>query len=177
WLPQRQQRFETLLARLTASANLPHSWVEDPEWKRFLSEFVPSARPFSRKTLTNRLIPSALSVLRAESRAKVVGRVVTLHTDGWSASNFHHFQGFSITAERQSLPVSLKDTTAERKTAELLLVHIRAVIREVTNNTSASWRARLIAFVTDNSGESLSARNTIAVEFPGILCFPCYTHQ
>ncbi|EKM48620.1 uncharacterized protein PHACADRAFT_108590, partial [Phanerochaete carnosa HHB-10118-sp] len=101
----------------------------------------------------------------------------TLHTDGWSASNFHHFQGFSITAERRSLPVSLKDTTAERKTAELLLVHIRAVIREVTNNTSASWRARLIAFVTDNSGKSLSARNTIAVEFPGILCFPCYAHQ
>ncbi|EKM49916.1 uncharacterized protein PHACADRAFT_105853, partial [Phanerochaete carnosa HHB-10118-sp] len=65
----------------------------------FLSEFVPSTCPFSQKTLTNHLISSALSVLRVESHAKVVGRIVTLYTNGWSASNFHHFQGFSITTE------------------------------------------------------------------------------
>ncbi|GJF00972.1 hypothetical protein PsYK624_172760 [Phanerochaete sordida] len=175
--PQRQQLLEDMVSRITASVGISHSWVEDPEWRKFLAEFIPGARPFSRKTLTKRLIPRSLTYYKAKARSKIQNKVITLHTDGWSGINFHHFQSFSGTADRNSHPLKLTDTSAERKTAELLLVHIRKMITELRDNSATGWRARLAAFVTDNSGESLSARNTIAEEYPDILCFPCYAHQ
>jgi len=54
----RQQRFEELIVRLTASAGLPLSWVDNLEFDAFLSEFVPGAWAVSRKTLSRRILPS-----------------------------------------------------------------------------------------------------------------------
>ena len=112
WTPVRQQLLEYRLARLTASANLSHSWVENYEFRKILSEFIPGASPISRKVLTQRLIPQALKAMRAATRSKVKGSVVTLHTDGWSGGNSHHYQAFSVTAVRVvCLIISLYNST------------------------------------------------------------------
>src|SRR6267154_1393330 len=58
WSPSHQQRFETRVARLTASANFPIAWVENPEWLALLDEFIPSAISPTRKVLTNPIIPA-----------------------------------------------------------------------------------------------------------------------
>jgi hypothetical protein len=43
WSDARQMRFEERMIRLTASAGLPLSWVENPEWLNFCTEFIPQA--------------------------------------------------------------------------------------------------------------------------------------
>jgi hypothetical protein len=55
WTDAHQLRFEERLMRLTASAGLPLSWVENPEWLTFCTEFIPSAKSPSRKVLTSDL--------------------------------------------------------------------------------------------------------------------------
>lgn len=191
WTSNHQEKFEWRIAHLTASANLPYGWVENPEWRAFLADFVPGAQPFSRKVLTNRIIPSTLSKMEDTVRSDkaIHGQVVTLHSDGWSGANHHHYQAFTLTAKRkvrelfkyqkyancafQSYPVQLADTSAERKTADNFLVQIRGVFSDL----QSEWSARTAAFITDNSGESLAARQQISQEIPGLLVFPCYAHQ
>ena len=84
WLPELQAKFETCLARLTASAGLPLSWVDNLEWIDFVHQFLPGAMSPSRKVLTTRLVPRA-----AESYwqlAKDVSRDqnATIQGDGWT---------------------------------------------------------------------------------------------
>ena len=57
------------------------------------------------------------------------------------------------------------------------MIHVRATIQELKNTSPTRWSIRLVAFVSDNSGESLAARNIIAQKIPGLLIFPCYAHQ
>lgn len=51
WSSAKQTSFERRLARLTASAGLPFSWLENIEWLLFVDEFIPAARSPSRKVL------------------------------------------------------------------------------------------------------------------------------
>jgi len=44
WPPEFQRKFEERIARLTVSAGLPLSWVNNPEWIDFINDFLPSAR-------------------------------------------------------------------------------------------------------------------------------------
>ena len=94
----RQARFETLVARLTASANLSHRWVENPEWVTLCSEFIPGAELFSRKKLTSTLIPRVLGEMRTMAVKETRNRQGTFQLDGWTGGNFHHYLGFMLTA-------------------------------------------------------------------------------
>jgi hypothetical protein len=44
WTKARQELFENILARLTVSANLPLSWVDNTVWQTFCDEFLPAAK-------------------------------------------------------------------------------------------------------------------------------------
>ena len=43
WPPEYQSKFEERIARLTVSAGLPLSWVDNPEWIDFVNAFLPCA--------------------------------------------------------------------------------------------------------------------------------------
>jgi hypothetical protein len=73
WSLSKQSSFERRIARLTASAGLPFTWVDNPEWLAFLAEFVPAAKSPSQKTLAHRLIPKAVEELRADVKAVSCG--------------------------------------------------------------------------------------------------------
>src|SRR5882762_3343649 len=73
WPKEQQTCFENCIARLTASAGFPLSWVDNTEWIDFCTEFLPS-----RKTLTNRLLLAAVDKLRASARAAAKGHEATL---------------------------------------------------------------------------------------------------
>ncbi len=104
-----QQQLETSIARITASANLPLSWTEDPEVRAFLARFLPAARPISRFVLTTRLIPTELQAQRSILLPQVEGGLATLSCDGWSGGNFHHYTGFMMTAKgKVRYPVTLR---------------------------------------------------------------------
>lgn len=91
-----QERFETRVMRLTASANLPLSWVDNLEWIRLCEEFIPKARPISRKHLTRVVLPRVVRQIREQVRKAVKAKEATLQADGWSGVNRHHYIGFMI---------------------------------------------------------------------------------
>lgn len=101
WTSERQENFEKQLARLTASAGLPLSWIDNPEWHGFCEEFVPAAKSLSRKALTIRVIPKLVEQLRNESKAEVKGKHATLQADGWTGENHRHLIAFMITANQK----------------------------------------------------------------------------
>ena len=101
WSDARQLRFEEKLVRLTASAGLPLSWVENPEWLSFCTEFLPSAKSPSRKVLTRRLLPRTLGEFQSAAKQLVAGQNVTVSCDGWTGENFHHYIAFMIVVNKK----------------------------------------------------------------------------
>ncbi|KAF8173673.1 hypothetical protein BJ912DRAFT_1065043 [Pholiota molesta] len=129
WTGTQQARLGRALARITASCGFPYRWVENPEWTDFLTEFLPLARPITRRQLSNTLIPREVNEFRNEAKKACAGLFATLQCDGWSGINFHHFLAFMITTQNREVhTVKVFDTSAERKTAEALLGEIRLVI-------------------------------------------------
>jgi hypothetical protein len=90
WNVEHQTQFENRLARLTASAGLPFSWVDNPEWLEFCEEFLPNAKSPSRKVLTMRIIPKLANQLQDQSKSEVKGQEVSLQADGWTGENHRH---------------------------------------------------------------------------------------
>ena len=84
---------------MTASAGFPLSWVDNPEWIDFCTEFLPAAKLPSRKTLTRRLLPAAIEELRTSARATAKDHEATLQADGWTGVNNHHLLAFMIMAD------------------------------------------------------------------------------
>lgn len=107
WDAASQQGFENRLARLTASAGLPLSWVDNPEWIGFVEEYVPHAQPFDRKALTNRIIPQLVASLRTKVRSEATGKFATIQADGWTGLNHRHLIAFMITADGKVFPIFL----------------------------------------------------------------------
>ena len=109
WSVDRQNTFNTRLGRLTASAGLPISWIENPEFTLFCQEFVhPSANIPSRKVLTRRILPTIKREFRKKAQAAIKrGSNATIQGDGWSAINEHHLNAFMMTVERKVCHVRL----------------------------------------------------------------------
>lgn len=100
WTEGQQTQFEAMIARLTASAGFSLRWIDDPEWIRFCSVFVPDARLISRKTLTQRLIPSELAMFQEKARGDLAGELGTVQEDGWTGMNKINLLAFMVNAKR-----------------------------------------------------------------------------
>jgi hypothetical protein len=101
WTQAHQLRFEERLVRLTASAGLPLSWVENPEWIEFCTESIPPAKSPSRKVLMRRLLPRTLAELQSQAKKRVSGMNATASCDGWTGENFHHYIAFMIVVGKE----------------------------------------------------------------------------
>ena len=101
WLKELQTKFETQIARLTASAGLPLSWVDNPEWINFIHLFLPAAKSLSRKVLTTRLIPCVAQDYRKIAKYSSRDQNATIQADGWTAANFHHLLTFMIALKKK----------------------------------------------------------------------------
>jgi hypothetical protein len=101
WSPELQGVFEVHIARLTASAGLPLSWVDNPEWIDFIHQFLPWAASPSRKVLTTRLIPRVAKSYRQTAKQSTKGQNATIQADGWTGSNFHHLLAFMIAVNKK----------------------------------------------------------------------------
>jgi hypothetical protein len=158
---------------LTASAGFPLSWVNNTEWIDFCTEFLPAAKLPSRKTLTHRLLPAAVEELRTSAKAAVKGHEATLQVDRWTGVNNHHLLAFMITLDGKVYTVKVEDTSEERKTAEKLIIHLEAAMKEVEEK----WGVTVVAIVTDASGECRKARQILGWKYPWLVVLDCYSHQ
>ncbi|EKM52734.1 uncharacterized protein PHACADRAFT_198783 [Phanerochaete carnosa HHB-10118-sp] len=152
----------------SSAANLPHRWVENPEWATFVAKFIPGAKLFSRNKLTKTLILQELERVWGLAQKNLKDLKVaegTFQLDGWTGGNYHHFLGFMFTAGSKVFAARLKDTSCKRKTAEKLLAHVRAEFAR----TEETWNIKLVALVSDNSGESLAMRKALQLERPDLI--------
>jgi hypothetical protein len=101
WSEELQMRFEIQIARLTAAASLPLSWVDNPEWIDFIHLFLPAARSPSRKVLTSRLIPGVVEEYTRIAKESSRGQNATIQADGWTGANFHHLLAFMIAVKNR----------------------------------------------------------------------------
>lgn len=101
WSQTQQKEFEIQIARLTASAGLPLSWVDNPEWIDFVHQFLPAAKSPSRRVLTTRLIPHIVSEYRATAKEFTRSQNATIQADGWTGANFHHLLAFMIAVKKK----------------------------------------------------------------------------
>ncbi|KAF8488355.1 hypothetical protein F5888DRAFT_1585560, partial [Russula emetica] len=174
WSLSHQQRFETRVARLTASANFPLAWVENPEWLALLDEFMPSAISPTRKVLTNRIIPAEVQRIRHASMRKTEGCEVTLQCDGWTGINNHHYIAFMMTTSKRELyTIRVHDASDESKSTENLL----ALVWDVKAMVEKDWKVKVIALTTDCSGESKKTRRVAVEQDPTLVGPDCYGHQ
>lgn len=101
WSLELQEQFEVAIARLTAAAGLPLSWVDNPEWVDFVRQFLPQAKSPSRKVLTTRLIPRAIEEYRNITKESTKDQNATIQADGWTGVNFHHLLAFMIAVNKK----------------------------------------------------------------------------
>lgn len=104
WNDFRQRRFETRIARITASAGLPLGWIENPEVVTFISEFVnPAAHTPTRTSLTRRILPFAVKEAKDQTQRLIAAlplRLGTIQFDGWTGINSHHYDAFMLALAR-----------------------------------------------------------------------------
>ncbi|KAF8876093.1 ribonuclease H-like domain-containing protein, partial [Infundibulicybe gibba] len=145
-----QARFNSMIARITASCGFPFLWVENPEWLRFVKSY------------------------RAMAKLDCKGQNSTLQYDGWTGINNHHFLVFQMSVSNRTIhTVCVIDTSGERKTADLLYQKLRNVKEKV----EAKWGVVVVAITGDASGESLRARKDLVRLSPHLLAPDCYAHQ
>jgi hypothetical protein len=106
WSSGCQMRFEERIIRITTSAGFPLSWVENPEWLDFCTEFVPQAKSPIRKVLTRRLLPQALAGLQSQAKNRACGKNATASCDGWTGENFHHYIAFMVMVDKEVCTVT-----------------------------------------------------------------------
>lgn len=110
WTSDHQDRLGVHLARITASCGFPFRWVENTEVKRFLSDLLPSATHYSRRQISNTLIPREVAKYRSQAQERCAGTLATIQCDGWSGVNFHHFVAFMITTSTREVSTPHSDT-------------------------------------------------------------------
>jgi hypothetical protein len=97
WGQQRQKEFEDQVAKLVVAANLPLSVVDNLEFDKLRSKFIPGPKGVSRKVLSGRTIPGLNKAYRRKAIDEVRGNSATLQGDGWTSVNHHHFVAWMIT--------------------------------------------------------------------------------
>jgi hypothetical protein len=106
WSSGHQARFETRIARLTASCGFTFNWVADEEWHGFCAEFVPGAKRIERRSLVNTLIPAEVNRFREAAKIRSKGLEATIQCDGWSGVNFHHYLAFMVTTSSREVNIT-----------------------------------------------------------------------
>lgn len=69
--------------------------------------------------------------------------------------------------------MKVHDASNERKTAK----HLFNLMVEVMELLKSKWKVVVVAFTTDASGESRSARKMLLAQFPHLVCPDCFAHQ
>ncbi|KAI0827853.1 hypothetical protein BC628DRAFT_1317586 [Trametes gibbosa] len=173
WTAARQSHYESLVTRLTASANFPLSWVDNPIWIEFCDEFLPSAKVPTRRVLTSRLLHNEIKHFRAQAIQQTAGGDATMQADGWTGLNNHHLLAFMIRANCAVHTACVLNTSQERKTANKFLEHIEEVIKHI----KTTWQVEHAAFTSDASGESRAARIMLLAKYAYLIVLDCYAHQ
>lgn len=101
WNSEKQRDFEDRIGRITASAQLPFTWIQNPEVVRLFDLLAPQVTIPSRYKLARTIIPRLAQEFREKVKISIDGGYGTLQADGWTAINYHHMVAFMATVNRK----------------------------------------------------------------------------
>ncbi|TFK16929.1 hypothetical protein FA15DRAFT_571127, partial [Coprinopsis marcescibilis] len=173
WTSRDQQELEQKLGELTISANLPLSWVDNPQFLSFMDRFIPQAKAVTRRVLAGRIIPNLAKKARESVYKSLNGSSVTLQADGWTGINHRHIIAFMVGINGKVYTVDVIDVTNERKTAD----HFLKQLQDAYEKAEKEMGVRIICITTDASGEAAKARRMFKNIYPHVIVLDCYAHQ
>lgn len=97
WGKSDQARFDSRLARMTASCGFSFTWIEDIEVQDFMADFIPNAILPGCRVVSDRLVPEEVDKYRRKAQDRSRGSLATLQCDGWTGGNHHHLLAFMMT--------------------------------------------------------------------------------
>ncbi|TFK17562.1 hypothetical protein FA15DRAFT_604826 [Coprinopsis marcescibilis] len=150
---QGEIKLEQKLGELTISANLPLSWVDNPQFLSFMDCFILQAKAVTRRSLN--------------------GSSVTLQADGWTGINHCHIIAFMLGINGKVYTVDIIDVTNEHKTAD----HFLKQLQDAYENAEKEMGVHIICIMTDASGEAAKARCMFKNIYPHVIVLDCYAHQ
>ncbi|EIN04484.1 hypothetical protein PUNSTDRAFT_17540, partial [Punctularia strigosozonata HHB-11173 SS5] len=173
WDGAMQARFESRIARITASAGLPLSWVDNLEFKAFVEDFIPAARLFSRRTLTSRILPAEVAVNRRSCVSRVKDGECTIAYDAWTGNNQQNLLPFQGHAKGEIFTISVHDISGERKFA----INLLPLIEQAYEDAQNIYGVNVVAIVSDAGGDARAAPQMFGRKHPRLVIPDCYAHQ
>ncbi|XP_006460996.1 hypothetical protein AGABI2DRAFT_70302, partial [Agaricus bisporus var. bisporus H97] len=129
----------------------PFTWVENPEIISLFDTFLSQAQEMKDAS----------------------GGYATIQGDGWTGRNDHHLIALMIRVDGKLYIIKVHDASSECKTA----VNFVKLLKEVHKEVEEHWKCKVVAVVTDASGETRKAQQDFGKEFPHIIMLDCYAHQ
>ncbi|EKM56581.1 uncharacterized protein PHACADRAFT_207792 [Phanerochaete carnosa HHB-10118-sp] len=177
WTGAQQSLFERCLIRMTASCGWALTWVHNPEVLVFMEELVHlGAIMPSRDTMTRRILPETLQVMRAGNLERIREEkdpLATIQFDGWTALNHHHYDAFMANISKLIYSVKVYDVSAHCKSGERLF----GLLKEVAGIVENQWKVEIVATCSDAGPDASKARKLFLNFRKDVISIDCYAHQ
>ncbi|KAJ3038685.1 hypothetical protein HDV00_000434 [Rhizophlyctis rosea] len=161
--------FEKQLLRATVSANLPLSWVEDPEVRKVMEQIRPGLHMPSKRALENRILKLADEEIKFRGDTYIRNtRNFTVSMGAWDDGKGRQLTATNvITAERKLVPaVDVAEMSVDALSGEEMVV---AKLRVILERLDRFENSTCVALITDPTSEFRKAKRLIGKERPALL--------
>lgn len=159
-----------LLATAMASNSMPHSVVEDEDFRAFLRSMNWTGALPSREIIRSTIVQNGAAI-RDQIAERIRGAVITVAVDGWTNVNREKVTNVVLMLCGQAFYWS-SIVNIEENTAQWLAAQLTSIIRSLTD----VYHARVIGLVVDNEAVNAAAHNLLLADFPFLLHVPCAAH-
>jgi hypothetical protein len=159
-----------LLATAMASNSIPHSVVEDDDFRAFLRSMNWTGALPSREIIRSTIVENGAAV-RDQIAERIRGAVITVAVDGWTNVNREKVTNVVLMHCGQAFYWS-SIVNNEENTAQWLAAQLTSITRSLTD----VYHARVIGLVVDNEAVNAAAHNLLLADFPFLLHVPCAAH-
>ena len=153
-------------------ANSAFRSVENPHFKKMITNLRPGYEPPTRKALSDDLLPEIYEEEFDKLSRDLKGKVVCLGTDGWSNVHNQPIVCTTVTTDDGAVHlIDTVDTSGNPHTAE----YLTDVVREAIQKTESQFGCTIGSVVTDNAKNVAKMRESLKEE-SGVIGYGCSAH-
>lgn len=155
------------------SENIPFIAAEGEKFKELCELLRPGYSPPGRKIVGGRLLDDVYEGVMTETKEKIEGKQFLILTqDGWSSIHNDAVIAHSFSDGKTNYLLNVRDTGANKKTAEFCYTLIDEAITEI----KAKFGKDVFAVVTDNEAKMKKMRELVELRHPDIIVYGCSAH-
>ncbi|KAJ8581921.1 hypothetical protein M405DRAFT_751040, partial [Rhizopogon salebrosus TDB-379] len=132
--PSKQEAFSQQLLRACISAGWSFNSLSDPEVLKLFHDYIPGATIPTRQAVSGKILRAEVTRVEAEIQHTFSkGAYSVLSGDGWRDLSKTHQIAFTHTVERQTHVLHVHDTSAKRKTGQLVFELMEEEYKYITD--------------------------------------------